>query len=109
MAQNFSIGLHDSQLDGLYLVTDAGTAFLKNDSITRRYAIQHIDMLVHPSWMLPRYLCDACTYCETIDNPFAEELTKRAGNVERFRNAKTPKEKRSALENAAKSFGYRIV
>ena len=59
--------------------------------------------------MEPTKLADAATYCATINNPYAEELTKRAGNNEAFRTASDPTERMKILQNAAKAFGIRLI
>ena len=80
----------------------------KKDFITKRYITENENLLRAPSRMTPHQLAVACTYCETINNPFAEQLTKRAGNIEAFRNALDIKEKRKALDRACAAFGIKL-
>lgn len=87
---------------------DLTTVCWKKDRITEHYVRDHEAQLRRPSRMKPRELADACTYCETIDNPYAEALTKRARNADAFRNATNTRDKRKALDNAAKAFGIRL-
>lgn len=79
-----------------------------NDCITRRYVREHADKLQEPEKMGTRELGDAVTYCQTFFNPYAEELMRRAGNLEAFYAAAETKEQRIILNNAAKSFGFRF-
>jgi hypothetical protein len=81
----------------------------KDDGITRRYVAERTRELANPSKMEPTKLADAATYCATINNPYAEELTKRAGNNEAFRTASDPTERMKILQNAAKAFGIRLI
>lgn len=87
---------------------DLTTVCWKKDRITERFVREHEAQLRRPSKMKPIELANACTYCDTIDNPYAEAITKRAGNVEAFRNATNARDKRKALDNAAKAFGMRL-
>lgn len=90
-------------------MVDLNSVCWKKDRITERFVREHEALLRRPSKMNPRELAGACTYCETIENPYAEALTKRAGNAEAFRNATNTKDKRKALDNAAKAFGIRLI
>lgn len=40
------------------------------------------------------------------NNPYAQELCKRAGNLKAFMEASDPKQRRKIFDNAAASFGY---
>ena len=80
----------------------------RQDRITERYVNEHADLLRRPRKMKPRELGDTCTYCETNDNPYAEELMRRAGNLEAFQSATTPSEKGKILRQAAKAFGFML-
>lgn len=77
----------------------------KNDGITRRYVTENAGMLANPSKMEPSKLADATTYCATIRNPYAEELMKRAGNLEAFKATHDHTEQWKILQKAARAFG----
>lgn len=77
----------------------------KNDSITRNFVNENARELVAPSKMEPSNLATATTYCKTNINPYAEELMRRAGNLEAFNATIDPAERGKILRNAAKSFG----
>jgi len=81
----------------------------KDDGITRRYVADRAKELKNPSKMEPTKLADTATYCATINNPYAEELTKRAGNSEAFRTASDPTKRMKILQNAAKAFGITLI
>ena len=50
-------------------------------------------------------LADACTYCPSIDNPFARELIRRAGKSLDFDRAADDAERCKLLRACAASFG----
>lgn len=82
----------------------------RHDRATREYIEEHADELQSIEAMTPDQLADACTYCETIiGNPFAAELTKRAGCDARFNEAYDAKSKMEILQNSAKSFGIILI
>ena len=87
---------------------DLSTVNWINDSITRDYVKENAGILASPEDMDPGELGDAVTYCESIFNPYAEELMRRAGNLDAFCAATDIKEKNKILNNAAKSFGFRF-
>jgi len=78
------------------------------DGVTRDYIERNSYELLYPENMTPRALGDAVTYCETFFNPYAEELMRRAGNLEAFRNETDIRKQFEILNNAAKSFGFRF-
>ena len=87
---------------------DLTTVDWRNDWITRRYVKENEAKLSNPRKMTPAELGDATTYCKTLYDPYAEELMRRAGNLEAFRCATTDSERMKILNNAAKSFGFRF-
>lgn len=87
---------------------DLNTVNWRKDRITERYVCEYTDILRKPRKMKPGELGDACTYCETNENPYAEELMRRAGNLEAFQSATTPSEKGKILRQAAKAFGFML-
>jgi hypothetical protein len=48
---------------------DLNTVNWRKDRITERYVCEHTDILRKPRKMKPGELGDACTYCETNENP----------------------------------------
>lgn len=80
----------------------------KHDRITARWVESNRKELRSPRRMKPEQLAEACTYCETIDNPFALELTRRAKMEAAFLRSQTPADKRKVLDAAAGVFGIRL-
>lgn len=78
----------------------------RNDGITCRWREDHAAELSDLQSMTPARLAEAITYCQTIYNPFSEELTRRAGCFEAFtRHGATDRERSDTLRRAAKAFG----
>lgn len=80
----------------------------KRDRITARWIEVHGKELRSPRRMKSVRLAEACTYCETIDNPFALELTRRAKMETAFLQSQTSADKRKVLDAAAGVFGIRL-
>ena len=79
--------------------------YWRSDRITREYVAEHREMLLDPCRMTPGQLCETITYCNGFDNPYADELTRRAGNYNAFhRFGLTDSERGKVLRNAAKAF-----
>lgn len=83
--------------------------YWKNDRITRRFVTENARELENPSEMNPARLAETTTYCSTNDNPYAEELMKRTGNIEAFRASDDHAERGKILRNAAKAFGITLI
>jgi hypothetical protein len=80
----------------------------KKDTITGNFRRDNAEELLFPDKMTPARLSEATTYCESIQNPFAEELMRRAGNLGAFTEATDKAEKGRILRNAAKAFGIML-
>lgn len=76
----------------------------KKDALTTNYVRENADDLLHPEKMSVSGLCDAITYCVSIDNPYSVELLSRAGYLYWFNIAKTSRERMEILREAAMSF-----
>lgn len=75
----------------------------KNDTITANFVHDNAEDLLDPAKMSPDKLAEVITYCETIENPYVDELIRRAGCKP------TPEESKGALiRRAAKAFGIMI-
>ena len=70
----------------------------RRDRITRHYVERNGATLEVPA---------ASTYCTTVDNPYALELTVRAGTSRKFAEAE-PDEKYAILVQAAQKFGIQL-
>ena len=81
----------------------------RNDSVTRRYLKRKGDKLLTPQNMTEGELCETITYCQSIKNPYAEELTRRAGTGEKFLSARTLHAKAEILRAAAISYGITLM
>lgn len=76
------------------------------DRITEKYLAQHD--VSDPSRMTPSELVDTLTYIQqdAYSSPYARELCRRAGNLEKWIDYKLRK---NAVKRAAASFGSQIV
>ena len=77
-----------------------------NDFTTRKYKLEHD--VEHPENMSVKELCDTITYIRQgwMSSPYAIELCRRAGNLERWASTHT---RRKAVYEAAQSFGFRFL
>ncbi len=80
----------------------------RQDGITRRYVAEHTAELTTPSSMSPDQLAGATTYCQDSANPYAEELVRRAGLLEKYlRTSGT--ERTDVVRQAAKGFNILLI
>jgi hypothetical protein len=77
----------------------------RRDRITRHYVERNGTTLEVPTQMTAAQLAAASTYCTTVDNPYALELTARAGTSRKFAEAE-PDEKYVTLNE--QKFGIRL-
>lgn len=77
----------------------------KNDRITRDYVAENYDMLQSPENMSSVRLCEAITYCKTVQNPYTEVLIEKAGFSAQRQNVKDLRTLGQLLDKAAKSLG----
>ncbi len=80
----------------------------RQDGITRRYIAMHETELIEPTSMTPDLLAGATTYCQSVTNPYAEELARRAGLLEKYR-ATSDVERADIVRRAAKSFNIVLI
>lgn len=80
----------------------------KRNRITARWIENNREKLKSLRRMKPARLAEACTFCETIENPFALELARRAKMEAAFLQNQTPDDKRKVLDAAAGVFGIRL-
>ena len=80
----------------------------RQDDITYRYVSEHETELTEPSAMSPYSLASATTYCQDIDNPYAEELAKRAGLWEKYLST-SGVERADVVRRAAKGFNIELI
>lgn len=81
----------------------------RRDRITRAYVADHYDELCYPETMKASDLGTAVTYCEDFYNPFAEEIMRRSGHLEKFKAAVQIKEKRQIFDKACRYHGMVIM
>lgn len=81
----------------------------KRDGATENYKRENAAELQFPARMTEDSLAVACTYCNSIDNPYAEELVRRTGNLDAFRTATDVKDRMAILQKSAKSFGITFI
>lgn len=79
----------------------------KDDAATRRFIAKHADELNDVSSMSVDLLVQSITYCRSVINPFSEELTKRAGNHQRYITCRTGQ--MQVVRKAAQAFGYTLI
>ncbi len=80
----------------------------KNDSITKSYVKENKAMLDYPENMNVSELANATTYCKTINNPYADEIVRRAGFWDKYQKTKDPEKQRKLLDKACGRFGIRL-
>lgn len=78
----------------------------KEDGITRKFINDNQDLLKHPEKMDALMLGDAVTYCKTIYNPFAEEIMRRSGHLEKFRETHDEKTRSKIFQSACRYHGF---
>lgn len=81
----------------------------RKDLLTKRYIEENADVLEDCGKMTPEQLVDACTYCSSIDNPYAYELLDRARMFEKFRLADDYSKAAEILRKAASFFGITLI
>lgn len=87
---------------------DLSTIDWKMDRITREFVDEHREKLTDPTLMEPRELGEAITYCRIAWNPFADELMRRSGHLEEFRQARTDKERSKILDKSCRYHGFML-
>ena len=80
----------------------------RRDSITRRYLAAHEAELTDPSSMSSDLLALTTTYCQNLTNPYAEELAKRAGLLEKYLYT-ADEERADIVRQAAKGFNIVLI
>ena len=77
------------------------------DGYTRRYIADHPE-LQRPSTMSTFNLAVATTFCMTAENPYSEELCRRAGMSKYYNTAASDEERKMIVCKAAYSLGLRM-
>ena len=80
----------------------------RQDSVTRSYIVAHEAELIDPSSMSPELLALTTTYCQNLTNPYAEELAKRAGLLEKYLLT-SDEERADIVRRAAKGFNIVLI
>ena len=78
------------------------------DSVTRSYVAAHEAELTDPSSMSPDLLALTTTYCQNLTNPYAEELARRAGLLEKYLRT-SDEERADVVRRAAKRFNIVLI
>ena len=78
------------------------------DSFTRNFIAAHEAELTDPSSMSPDLLALTSTYCQNLTNPYAEELAKRAGLLEKYLRT-SDEERTDVVRRAAKGFNIVLI
>ena len=78
------------------------------DGYTWRYITDHPE-LQQPKRMTAFDLAVATTYCMTSQNPYAEELCRRAGMSDQYTRAETCELKTAVVRKAAEHFNMKLV
>ena len=79
------------------------------DSATHEYLRENQEKLHDPKSMTDQELAEALTYCADTFNPYAEELTLRAGMSQQLANCPAPSLRMKLICEAAAHCGIRIV
>ena len=80
----------------------------RKDVFTQRFIAEHEAELADPPSMSPALLAGAITYCWDIGNPYAEELARRAGMLEKYL-CTSGAERADVVRRAAKGFNILLV
>lgn len=80
----------------------------RDDRVTRSFIKRRGDILMNPSKMSPFELSEATTYCRSVNNPYARELTVRAGMGEAYNKKRELNAKGKVLKEAASTFGISL-
>ena len=80
----------------------------RDDRVTRSFIKRREDLLMNPSKMSPFELSEATTYCRSVNNPYARELTVRAGMGEAYNKKRELNAKGKVLKEAASTFGISL-
>lgn len=80
----------------------------RKDRITREFVEENEDRLREPDNMTPEELCEAITYCHTIENPYTDMLIFKAGMSERRSRSGGIKELSKLLDQSASAFGIKM-
>ena len=80
----------------------------RQDSVTRRYIAAHETELTDPSSMSSDSLALTTTYCQNLTNPYAEELARRAGLLEKYLRT-ADEECADIVRRAAKGFNIELI
>ena len=81
----------------------------RNDRATQEFIDAHREMLQSPETMKPGDLGTAVTYCKTIHNPYAMEIMRRSGHLDRFKEAWLEKERYQIFDKACRYHGMIIM
>lgn len=79
----------------------------KKDGLTANFVRENAAELLYPEKMTENRLCDAITYCISIDNPYSVELLTRTGYLDDFQRSRSSRERMEYLREAARR--YRII
>ena len=79
------------------------------DGLTRNFIQKHRAGLENPESLDVGVLTEAITYCQTYDNPFSEELVRRAGSIQRYRACTDTDKKIQIIKAAGVAFGHILL
>ena len=80
----------------------------RKTAITEKYVRQNRELLEHPETMSEEQLAEAVTFCQTVDNPFAEEFCRRAGLIDEWSSVTGWRRRKKTFEKAAGLLGFRF-
>ncbi len=81
----------------------------RNTRATEEFVQDNAAELAWPEKMTADRLGTAATYCDAWENPFSEELVKRAGSWRRYSESFRRPDRIKIIQNAAKSFGFELL
>lgn len=84
---------------------DLTTVDWRHDRITDNWKDRNREKIVFPRKMTPYELSEAVTYCRSISNPYAEEMMRRSGHLEQFREAMTDRERSEIFKKSCSHYG----
>ena len=78
--------------------------YCRKDRATKEWREDHADEL-DPAKMSPSLLASAITYCETICNPFTDEIVRRSGVRKRYETEPL----RDTMRRACRHYNIQIL
>lgn len=80
----------------------------RRDRATLEYIEKKAETLREPESMKPFQLGEAVTYCRSIYNPFAYEIMRRSGHLDKFREAWNEQQRNDIFNRSCRYHGFML-